>query len=124
MNIKKILALSSLFITSANYAQYTDMINSNRPGLSQSAFAVGKNVIQIETGINGINENHEDLYLESKGVFADLNLRAGILLEELELNAKIQYQWDMYTTALGTEDRNGTKGSSVGLKYLVYDPHK
>jgi hypothetical protein len=31
----------------------TDQINSNRPGEPMSAFAVGKSVIQLETGIYG-----------------------------------------------------------------------
>src|SRR6478736_5059972 len=84
MNIKKIVALSALFITATNQSQYT----------------------------------------EPSGMFGDLNLRFGLLLEELELNGKIQYQWDMYTTALGTEDRNGLKRSSLGLKYMIYDPYK
>jgi len=124
MNIPKILALTALFITTANHAQHTDEINSNLPGQSQAAYAVGKNVIQIETGINGIQEKHSLLNTEAQGMFADLNLRAGVLLEELELNAKIQYQADMFTMALGTESRSGIKQSSVGLKYLIYDPYK
>ena len=32
------------------HAQYTDVINSNRPGSSQSAFSVGTNVLQFELG--------------------------------------------------------------------------
>ena len=124
MNIRKILALSALFITATNHAQYTDVINSNRPGESQAAYALGKNVFQVEAGISGINEKHNLLNTETSGMFGDLNLRFGLLLEELELNAKLQYQGDMYTTALGTEDRNGIKRSSVGLKYLIYDPYK
>jgi uncharacterized membrane protein YqhA len=31
-------------------------INSNRPGVNMSAFAVGKSVIQVETGVYGIKE--------------------------------------------------------------------
>ena len=38
-----ILILNSISIKS----QYTDQINSNRPGASIGAFAVGKNVIQF-----------------------------------------------------------------------------
>ena len=33
-------------------AQYTDMINTNRPGVSQGAFSVGTNVLQFESGIS------------------------------------------------------------------------
>ena len=47
--------LFSVFILISNFsvfAQYTDVINSNRPGISQGAFAVGKNVLQFELGTN------------------------------------------------------------------------
>jgi hypothetical protein len=40
-----------LFISFFIEAQYTDQINSNRPGLSIGAFAVGKDVVQAEVGI-------------------------------------------------------------------------
>ena len=33
-------------------SQYTDQINSNRPGASVGAFSVGKNVIQSELGFS------------------------------------------------------------------------
>ena len=35
----------------AGISQYTDVINSNRPGVSVSAYAVGKNVVQAEMGL-------------------------------------------------------------------------
>ena len=35
---------------SITHAQYTDVINSNRPGSSQSAFSVGTKVLQFELG--------------------------------------------------------------------------
>ena len=45
------LILTVLTITSI-YSQYTDVINSNRPGSSHGAFSVGKNVLQFELGGN------------------------------------------------------------------------
>ena len=36
------------------------------------AFAVGKSVIQTETGVNYITENHDKLNYSAKGYFADL----------------------------------------------------
>ena len=39
-------------------AQYTDQINSNRPGASMGAFAVGKDVIQAEAGFAIRNATH------------------------------------------------------------------
>ena len=39
-------------------AQYTETINSNRPGTSHGAFSIGKDVLQFELGISQLNLNH------------------------------------------------------------------
>ena len=47
MKIAKSIILAGFLCTSiANYGQFTDQINSNRPGKSAGAFSVGKNVFQ------------------------------------------------------------------------------
>ena len=74
-----------IMLTSLNFAQHTDQINSNRPGVTMSAFAVGKSVIQVETGIYGIHENHVLLGYDAKGFGADLTLRYGAFMERLEV---------------------------------------
>ena len=40
--------------------QYTEQINSNRPGYSIGAFSVGKGVIQAETGFEFRNYKHNN----------------------------------------------------------------
>lgn len=57
LKIKNLLFLSLYFIPQIFFAQYTDVINSNRPGETMSAYAVGKSVIQAEIGVYGIKEN-------------------------------------------------------------------
>lgn len=120
----KALTLLVFLLSCVSYAQYTDIINSNRPGKSQSAFAVGKNVFQLETGIYGIYENHEIYVRETFGVGNDLNLRYGTLLEQLEFNVDLQYQYDQHETILGSEIRSNFKQITIGAKYLIYDRSK
>ena len=45
-----------LVVQVKSHGQYTEVINSNRPGFSQSAFSVGKQVLQFEIGSYIINE--------------------------------------------------------------------
>ncbi|MFK8375981.1 hypothetical protein [Capnocytophaga canimorsus] len=40
------------------FGQYTDIINSNQPGNSQSAYALGKKVLQFEGGLWVENRKH------------------------------------------------------------------
>lgn len=111
-------------IPSIHYGQYTDQINSNRPGETMSAFAVGKSVIQIETGVYGIKQNHSLLNYDANGFGIDATLRWGLFMEKLELIADIQYQNEKYTTLFNSSNRADFKQTVLGAKYLIYDPFK
>jgi hypothetical protein len=113
-----------IMLTSLNFAQHTDQINSNRPGATMSAFAVGKSVIQVETGIYGIHENHVLLGYDAKGFGADLTLRYGAFMERLEVFANLQYQNAAYNTNFSSVPKAGLKQTVLGAKYLIYDPFK
>lgn len=121
----KILFLGVLFmIPSIHYGQHTDQINSNRPGETMSAFAVGKSVIQIETGIYGIKEKHNLLNYDANGFGIDATLRWGLFMEKLELIADLQYQNEKFTTLFNNTNRSALKQTVLGAKYLIYDPFK
>ncbi len=112
-----------------NYAQYTDIVNSNRPSESMSAFAVGRTVIQLEGGLGYINEKDntfvvDTLDYKANGVVGDLNVRYGFFKEQLEAILELSYQKDKQEFSVRDRSRNGLKSSTIGLKYLVYDPYK
>jgi len=67
-----------------SYSQYTDIINSNRPGESFGAFSVGKTVLQTEGGLSYIYEENSHAQTKVNGIFTDLDIRYGFWLEELE----------------------------------------
>lgn len=116
-----------LFYTNA-FSQYTEVINSNRPGVSSSAFAVGTNVIQLEVGPYFLKEKHTPLNYEVSGFGVDFTARYGLLLEQLEINIEGTYQNDTFTdkrsTITNENKRSNFKSFAVGAKYLVYDPYK
>jgi hypothetical protein len=121
---KIILVVVLIMISSINYGQHTDEINSNRPGETMSAFAVGKSVIQVETGVYGINENHRLLGYDANGYGLDLTLRYGFFMEKLELIADIQYQHEDFVTTFSSNTKSALKQTVLGAKYLIYDPFK
>lgn len=126
--IKKTLLLSTMLIAQCAFAQYTEVINSNRPGVSKSAFSVGTNVLQFEVGPYIVNEKHTPLLYEVSGFGADFTARYGLLFEELEINVEGIYQNDTFTfngaTIPEEEKRSNFKQFAIGAKYLVYDPYK
>ncbi len=122
MNIKTFLSVGFLLVSATQYAQYTDIINSNRPGESMSAFSVGKTVIQAEAGVYGIKEKHNLLGYEATGFGTELDVRYGAFFDQFEFTLNTQYQYDWYTAPLVEDTRGGFKQITVGAKYLVYDP--
>ncbi|MFI1771314.1 transporter [Thalassobellus citreus] len=126
--IKSTLLILLSLITTQVFSQYTDVINSNRPGVSRSAFSVGTNVAQLEVGPYMIKEKRTPaIPYEVSGVGLDFAARYGLLWEELELNIEGTFQNDKKTfnQNLLTEDKRANfKFLSIGAKYLIYDPYK
>lgn len=109
-------------------AQYTETINSNRPGNSQGAFAVGPMVLQFEAGGKFGNDNHELLQTDTDLWGIDYAVRFGFLFEELEINLMGSFldQTTSYLVGSNTQSygiRN-FDSNAIGVKYLVYDPYK
>ncbi|MEW5675945.1 transporter [Flavobacterium enshiense] len=123
-NLKTRLLGFLLLSSGITFAQYTEEINSNRPGKSFGAYSIGKTVIQAETGLYFTKEKHDLLDYDAKNYGVDLAVRYGALLEQLEFIGEIQYQSSKYETAFGSESKSGFRQLNVGAKYLIYDPWK
>ncbi|WP_297702551.1 transporter [uncultured Eudoraea sp.] len=124
--IKNAIFLLALLTPLLGICQYTDVINSNRPGLSVSAYAVGKGVPQLELGFSYEKRDHADLNYDSNIYGLDFSVRYGLLLENLELNWEGTYQNQIITyNSLGfIESRTNFSRNRLGAKYLVFDPFK
>jgi hypothetical protein len=124
----QLLLIACILSTSFSFAQYTEVINSNRPGLSKSAFSVGTNVIQFEVGPYIVKEKHTPLKYEVSGFGADFSARYGLFFEQLEVNIEGTFQSDTFTdnrSAIPSENsRSNFKYLTIGAKYLVFDPYK
>jgi hypothetical protein len=129
--MKNFIPIILIFFSINNInSQYTEIINSNRPGTSQGAFSVGKNVLQFEFGASFSDLSHENLnfsYITEKQ--AIYTIRYGLLFEKLELiiNGSINenLSTNNYTKpkVSNIKDRFINK-QNVGFKFLVFDPYK
>lgn len=123
-----------LFCIKISLAQYTEVINSNRPGFSSSPFSIGTKVYQIEGGIfyNNVNQinyydqiNDETIEYGSKAFGSDITFRTGQFFEQLEFILDFAYQNENrnYTKpTIYDESGIGISEFTVGAKYLVYRP--
>ncbi len=108
------LCLFSLLVSSVVSSQYTPIINSNRPGFTQGAFSVGPGVYQLEFGASYRQDRFASLAdAKSTGAGLTLDLRTGLILQNLELIYRVDYQSDQisFNNASGrlTYNRAGTK---------------
>jgi len=124
LKLNYLLIAFFLFAPQLFFAQYTDVINSNRPGETMSAYAVGKSVIQAEIGIYGIKEKHDLLDYDATGFGTDLTFRYGAFLEKLEFVLDLQYQMENFDTPYTSYKKNNFRQTVLGAKYLIYDPFK
>jgi hypothetical protein len=123
--------LLSILLTLLPYmaiSQYTDVINSNKPGESFSAFSVGVNVLQIETGVTFLKEKHDLLNSKFIGYGLDFSIRYGFFKEELEFLTYGTYQNDIFYdyryNPTQEINRKNFKEFKIAVKYLIYDPYK
>ncbi len=121
------LILFSFFGFTAN-AQYTETINSNRPGASQGAFSVGTGVIQLEAGGYYGNDSHSLLQTDTKILGGDYSLRYGLFFEALELSLIGSFEENRKNIRIGTNDvefkTRNFKTNTLGAKYLIFDPSR
>ena len=123
------LQLFFILTTAVASSQYTPIINSNRPGLTQGAFAVAPGVYQLEFGGSYRQDQFVSLaQAKSQGAGFTLDLRTGLILQNLELIYRVDYHNDQlaFNNVSGriSENRKGTKRNTVGFKLLLFDPFR
>jgi len=126
-------ALLLLLVAPLSYGQYTEVINSRRPGFSDSPYSVGTKVYQVEGGLfyknlgNNQYWDEEDQLVNYSGssIGSDIFFRTGQFFERLEFNldmAIVSENRDYTSPFVGSESSFGFSKLTIGAKYLVYKP--
>ena len=106
-------------------AQYTEIINSKRPGFSESPYGVGTKVFQMESGIFYQKNDLKSIFYTDNSLGGNLFLRYGNFIEKLEVNLDFAYQRDkrsihnIFNTSPYTV--SGVSKLTLGAKYLIYN---
>ena len=121
--MKKFVVLTILIATTQHIcAQYTDIINSKTPGNSESPYAVGTDVLQLETNLfyGETSSDLENARVDPRGV--SLFMRYSKFDERLEVDSQIVYQSNSVLDAAfnPTTKISGVSNFNVGVKYLIY----
>ena len=125
VNVVVLKCCCFLFFVSSfsTYGQYTEVINSNKPGFSESPYSVGKGIYQFESNLFFRNTYIEPTFSRPQSLGFDLLFRTSFFLEKLELNLQTSYQRDkiafknIFTSHYFS---SGLSKLTLGAKYLVY----
>ncbi len=118
--MKKIIITLLFFYSFSLTAQYTNIINSKRPGFSESPYGVGTKVFQMEAG--GFYQNNtlaDRVFATNSNYGANLFLRYSAFLEKLEINLDTRYQKD--NLSISPYSISGFSRLTLGAKYLIYN---
>lgn len=121
--LQKFIFLTFLSHLLSIQAQYTEVINSNKPGFSESPYSVGTGVYQFESNFFLRNTSIEPTFSIPQNSGTDVLFRTSFLLEKLEFNAQFTYQRDkiafknIFTSHYFS---SGFSRFTIGAKYLVY----
>lgn len=123
--IKKIFSLFFLCSYFIANAQYTRVINSNRPGFSESPYSVGSGIYQLENGLFYGSSTIVPTFTIPKSFGYQLIFRTSFFSDKLEFNTNIKIQKDqvafknIFTSHYFV---SGLSEFSFGAKYLFYEP--
>ena len=109
-----------LAIINTVQAQTSEVLRSSRPGQSFTPYTVGKNVFQIQSGLD-INGFDDDGVIDGSGVFFVLLGRYGIT-ETIEVRTDFQLNNDRITSPDGKERTNGLSAWNIGMRFNILNP--
>jgi hypothetical protein len=104
-------------------AQYTNVINSNKPGFSESPYSVGTGIYQFESNLFYRDMSIEPTFSEPQSLGIDLLFRTSFFLEKLEFSTHLSYQRDQIAfnnVFTSSEFTSGLSNATIGAKYLVF----
>ena len=120
--MKRVLLISIVLIGFQHLnAQYTEIINSKRPGFSESPYSVGTGVYQFESGLFYKHTNNESPLAYPSTFGGELFFRTSHFLERLEVNLNVVYQSDEVNNPFGDNyNISGISDLRFAAKYLIY----
>ena len=123
--IKRLLFFFSFCSSILVHAQYTEVINSNRPGLSESPYSVGSGVYQFESNLFYRKVPVTETFSNPQSIGLNLLFRTSFFFEKLELNLNTSLSNDKIAFKNIFESsyyKTGLSDLTLGAKYLVYAP--
>jgi hypothetical protein len=119
--LKKFWITLFFLLSQTLFAQYTNIINSNRPGFSESPYSVGTKVYQLETSLLYESTDIHPTFSKSQSYGVDFLFRTSFFKEKLEFNLNLAYQNEQISFQNifnSSYYKNGIRKLTIGAKYI------
>lgn len=123
--IKRIFSIVWLFSITTVLGQYTEVINSNKPGFSESPYSVGIGIYQLESSLFFRANQPIATFSNPRATGLELHYRMGLFDEKLEFNLTTALQQSEFAFSNVFESSYSEFGLgqlTLAAKYLVYIP--
>ncbi len=118
-HVFSVLFISLLSVTV--FGQYNETIRTGRPGQSIGPFTTGKNIFQIQSGMDVFGASDKNSTDKISGFLNNTVIRYGIS-ETFEVSALVDYIFDETVTQSGEELKSsGLRAMDVGMRYHIID---
>lgn len=123
--IKKFFLLLLICFSVYTHAQYTEIINSNKPGFSQSPYSVGTGIYQFEGNFFYRKADATETFSNPQAWGLNLDFRTSFFQEKLEfiLNTSLQQDKIAFKNVFESSyNKFGLGEFTLGAKYLAFVP--
>ena len=115
---KGLLIVFSLCLSSIAQAQFYETIRSARPGQSIGASTMGKNIFQIQSGVDYFGYTNHNTDINGNGFLTNTVLRYG-LNEMFEVGALFEYKSESTKENAITNNYKGLSNMIIALRHQI-----
>jgi len=118
INKNVLLIIPLLSLSGMAQAQFYETIRSARPGQSIGASTMGKNIFQLQSGVDYFGYENTNTGIKGNGYLTNTALRLG-LTELFEVGAFFEYKSESVTENDMTNTFNGFSNMIIGLRHQI-----
>lgn len=118
--IRRLYIVVLTFLSFFSNAQYNPIIRTARPGQSIGPFTVGKNIFQVQSGVDFFGSKNGNTGERTEGVLHNTVIRYG-LAERFEISTLINYNSITIRSEDSDRKTNGLDGLDIGGRYELFE---
>lgn len=113
-----LLIINLLCLSGMVRGQFYETVRSGRPGQSIGASTVGKDIFQIQSGVDYFGYENTNAKISGNGYLTNAALRYG-LTDRFEIGGFLEYRTESITDSSFSASREGFSNVLIGLRHQI-----